>query len=228
MRYAGCAALLTGLSLASGCFQQEAPRLAAPAPAPTSRQQAATVSPSAMPASKELAAALQDSPDPEDRRDAIYEIADAEGNEVESAALIGAALYDPEPGGAPVRGRGVDRPAQRVRRRLAVDCARRSGCASPQDGGRSAGEIGGPNSRFLLQQALGDVDPAVREAAQEMLAEPSGAGSRRQLTVSFSPIESSASFDRSGRARSAISLRAAMKSLPWFTASSAISSPSRR
>ncbi len=37
------------------------------------------------------------------------------------------------------------------------------------------GEIGGPNSRFLLQQALGDVDPAVREAAQEMLAEPSRA-----------------------------------------------------
>ena len=175
MRHADCAAFLAGLSLVSGCFQQEAPRLAAPDPAPTSRQQAETVSPSAMPASKELAAALQDSPDPEDRRDAIYAIADAEGNEVESAALIGAALYDPEPevrlsavqaltglrseSAADWLSIALGDPDARVRR-TAVE---------------ALGEIGGPNSRFLLQQALGDVDPAVREAAQEMLAEPSRA-----------------------------------------------------
>jgi HEAT repeat protein len=172
MRLAGCATFLAGLSLASGCFQQEAPRLAAPTPAPTSRQQAATVSPPAMPASKALASALQDSPDPEDRRDAIYEIADAEGDDMESAALIGAALYDPEPdvrlsavqaltglrseAAADWLSIALGDPDARVRR-TAVE---------------ALGEIGGPNAKFMLQQALGDVDPAVREAAQEMLAEP--------------------------------------------------------
>ena len=175
MRHAGRAAFLAGLSLASGCFQEEAPRLAAPTPAPASRQQAATVPPPATHGTKELAAALQDAPDPDDRRDAIYEIADAEGDEMESAALIGAALYDPEPD---VRLSAVEAltglrsesaadwlsvalgdPDARVRR-TAVE---------------ALGEIGGPNSKFLLQQALGDVDPAVREAAQEMLDEHSRA-----------------------------------------------------
>ena len=175
MRYVGCAAFLAGLSLTSGCFQQEAPRLAAPAPAPTSRQQAETVSPSALPASKELAAALQDSPDPEDRRDAIYEIADAEGNEVESAALIGAALYDPEPdvrlsAVEALTGLRSDSAADWLSIALGDPDARVRRTAV-----EALGEIGGPNARFLLQQALGDVDPAVREAAQEMLAEPSGA-----------------------------------------------------
>ena len=171
---------------------------------------------------------MLDSPDPEDRRDAIYEIADAGGDEMESAALIGPALYDPEPD---VRLSAVEAltglrsessadwlsialgdPDPRVRR-TAVE---------------ALGEIGGRTARFLLQQALGDADAGVREAAQADARRAVVRGSRRQLTVSFSPSVSSASLDGSGRARSPISLRAAMKSLAWFTASSAISSPSRR
>ena len=34
------------------------------------------------------------------------------------------------------------------------------------------GEIGGDTARFLLQQSLLDADDSVREAAQQMLAEP--------------------------------------------------------
>jgi HEAT repeat protein len=167
--------LLIAVLLLSGCFQEEAPRPAVPTAAARSAQAAATALQSEERMEKDLATTLQDAADPEDRRDAIYEIADAEGNEMESAALIGAALYDLEPA---VRLSAVQAltglrnesaadwlvialgdPEARVRR-TAVE---------------ALGEIGGPNARFLLQQALGDVDPAVREAAEEMLGEPSRA-----------------------------------------------------
>ncbi len=173
MKPTGKSTLLVTMLLLSGCFQQEAPRVAVPAPVADSAKQAASAAPPGKRADPDLAARLQNAADPEDRRDAIYEIADAEGNEVESAALIGAALYDPEPevrmsavqaltglrdeSAADWLAIALGDPDARVRR-TAVE---------------ALGEIGGPNARFLLQQALGDVDPAVREAAQEMLGEPS-------------------------------------------------------
>ena len=175
MKAMGTSKLLISVLLVSGCFQQEAPRLAAPTAAPRSTQAAAAALQSEKRVDQDLATTLQVAPDPEDRSDAIYAIADAEGDEVESAALIGAALYDPEPevrlsavqaltglrstSAADWLSIALGDPDARVRR-SAVE---------------ALGEIGGPNSRFLLQQALGDVDPAVREAAQEMLAEPSRA-----------------------------------------------------
>jgi HEAT repeat protein len=173
MKPAGKLDLLLSVLLLSGCFQEEAPRVAVPAPAADTAQKTASASPSGMRADMDFAARLQDAADPEDRRDAIYEIADAEGDEMDSAALIGAALYDPEPdvrlsavqaltglrneSAADWLAIALGDPDARVRR-TAVE---------------ALGEIGGPNARFLLQQALGDVDPAVRETAQEMLGEPS-------------------------------------------------------
>ena len=173
MKPTGKPELLISVLLLSGCFQAEAPRVAAPTAAPRSAQAAATPLRSDEGVEKDLATTLQDAADPEDRRDAIFEIADAEGDEMESAALIGAALYDPEPdvrlsavqaltglhneSAADWLAIALGDPDARVRRTAA----------------EALGEIGGPNARFLLQQALGDVDPAVREAAQEMLDEPS-------------------------------------------------------
>lgn len=172
MKPRGKSDLLIAVLLLSGCFQAEAPRIAALAAVPRSAQAAAPALRSDERVEKNLATTLQDAPDPEDRRDAIYEIADAEGDEMGSAALIGAALYDPEPevrlsavqaltglrneSAADWLAIALGDPDARVRRTAA----------------EALGEIGGPNARFLLQQALGDVDPAVREAAQEMLAEP--------------------------------------------------------
>jgi hypothetical protein len=34
------------------------------------------------------------------------------------------------------------------------------------------GQVGGTSARYLLEQALGDADAGVREAAQQMLEEP--------------------------------------------------------
>jgi HEAT repeat protein len=38
------------------------------------------------------------------------------------------------------------------------------------------GQIGGTSARYLLEQALGDADAGVREAAQQMLEEPEFSG----------------------------------------------------
>ena len=37
---------------------------------------------------------------------------------------------------------------------------------------QALGQIGGTSARYLLEQALGDADAGVREAAKQMLAEP--------------------------------------------------------
>jgi HEAT repeat protein len=38
------------------------------------------------------------------------------------------------------------------------------------------GQVGGASARYLLEQALGDGDAGVREAAAQMLSEPQFAG----------------------------------------------------
>src|SRR5688572_16780740 len=180
MRHAGCGAFLAGLTLASGCFQEAAPRHDTPTDAASVSmdQQAVASNSSDAPAVEaiatvpQLAQQAQEEADPEARREALYLIADA--GEAEDAAVIGQALYDPD---------------EEVRL-AAGEALPGSGAADPRGTG-------------------------VR-------------GKRGQVTVSFRGTASSASLDGSGRTRSAISLRAAMKSLPWLTASRAISSPPRR
>src|SRR5688572_3663619 len=96
----------------------------------------------------------------------------------------------------------------------------------------------------LLFRRLREVEPPVPEGGAIVLRrEPAGHLRKHGAELALDDVDlvhslhykesrraivSSASFAGSGRARSAISLRAAMKSLAWFTASSAISSPSRR
>jgi HEAT repeat protein len=118
---------------------------------------------------------LRDAADPQDRRDAIYEIADVDGDDTASAALIGAALYDPEPD---VRLSAVEA-LTGLRSESAADWLAIALGDPDAHVRRSAtealGQIGGPSSRFLLQQALGDPDPEVRAAAEEVLDEPARA-----------------------------------------------------
>ncbi|HEX9706098.1 MAG TPA: HEAT repeat domain-containing protein [Steroidobacteraceae bacterium] len=167
MRHRDSAGLVMAMALVSGCFQEEAPRLAAPAPVP-----AAIIEPQKEDSAgvADLEDAMRADADPEVRREAIYAIADAD--EPDDAALIGQALYDPDPG---VRLAAIEAltgarsasssdwlsvalgdPDPRIRR-TAVE---------------ALGEIGGETARFLLQQALGDVDADVSEAARQMLDEP--------------------------------------------------------
>jgi HEAT repeat protein len=171
MKPTGKSDLLISVLLLSGCFQAEAPRVAALTAAPRTAQAAAPALRSDERVEKDLATTLQDAADPKGRSDAIYEIADAEG-EMESAALIGAALYDPEPD---VRLSAVQA-LTGLRNESAADWLAIA-LGDPDARVRKTavealGEIGGPNARFLLQQALVDVDPAVREVAREMLDEP--------------------------------------------------------
>jgi len=178
MRHAGCAAFLAGLSLASGCFQAEAPRDAPPAVSTESSvaQRAVARRPVEWPVKgvsttvSQLETVLNEAPDPETRREAVYLIADA--GEADDAALVGQALYDPD---SRVRASAVEAltgiggessadwmlvalgdPDPRIRR-TAVE---------------ALGEIGGNTAKILLQQSLLDADQGVREAAEQMLAEP--------------------------------------------------------
>jgi hypothetical protein len=178
MRRIGYAALLGGLALASGCFQEEAPRRVAPATVATQAAAAPAAAPmrsptkmnEAEPAVSELAESIRQAEDPATRREAVYAVADV--GEADAAAVVGEALTDPD---AEVRmaaieamtgfegtasadwlSTGLGDPDPRVRR-TAVE---------------ALGQIDGATARPLLQQALGDVDPGVREAAQQMLAEP--------------------------------------------------------
>ena len=102
MRHAGCAAVLAGLSVVSGCSQEEAPRHATLKAAPVTvvaqripAQHPVEKPVEELPASvPPLETLLVAAPDPEIRREAVYLVADA--GEVEDAALIGQALYDPD------------------------------------------------------------------------------------------------------------------------------------
>ena len=182
MRYACCAAFLAGLSLASGCFQEAAPRHETPTDVTAvtldqhavSRKSVDAVPVETAATVPQLAKRLQDDADPKVRREALYQIADA--GEAEDAALIGQALYDPDGevrmaavealtgiGGeasANWLSIGLGDPDPRVRR-TAVE---------------ALGQVGGDTARFLLEQALADTDASVREAARQMLGEPGFAG----------------------------------------------------
>jgi HEAT repeat protein len=178
MRHAGWVAFLAGLSVVSGCSQEETPRhvtlKVAPAklvaqrvPAQTIVEKPAQEVPATVPQLEEL---LYEAPDPEIRREAVYLVADA--GEAEDAALVGQALYDPD---------------SRVRE-SAIEALTGIGGESSADwmlvalgdpdphirrtAVEALGEIGGDTAEILLRQSLLDADEGVREAAQQMLDEP--------------------------------------------------------
>jgi HEAT repeat protein len=180
MKPIGKLELLIAVLLVSGCFQEEAPRheatAAVAATAAVSRagmRPAIEIAEDDTASVPELVAMLEDSVDPEVRREAIYAIAD-EADTVD-AAIIGNALYDPD---AIVRLSAVEA-LTGVRSETSADWLSIAlGDPDPlirQTAVEALGEIGGDTARFLLQQALADVDPGVREAAQQMLEEPARA-----------------------------------------------------
>src|SRR5688572_7751065 len=156
MRHAGCGAFLAGLTLASGCFQEAAPRHDTPTDAASVSmdQQAVASNSSDAPAVEaiatvpQLAQQAQEDADPEARREALYLIADA--GEAEDAAVIGQALYDPD---------------EEVRL-AAVEALT---------------GIGGEASADWMLIALGDPDPRIRRTAVEALGEIRGDTSRLLL-----------------------------------------------
>ena len=180
-------ALVGTAILASGCVQGDAPRAKTPAegvaevksPPAVARVAATRAAPAreadTSPPAPLIAQTLRKNPDPEQRREAVYALADADGQS--SAAIIGEALYDPHPhvreaaveamtgiedsAAADWLSLGLGDPDPRVRR-AAVE---------------ALGQIGGDSARFLLQQALEDVDAGVRQAADQMLSEPDFADS---------------------------------------------------
>lgn len=180
MKQIGKLELLISVLLVSGCFQEEASRHEAPAAvASTPAVSRAGMRPvievdeddtASVP---ELVAMLEDSVDPEVRREAIYAIAD--GGKTVDAAIIGEALYDPD---AIVRLSAIEALAG-VRSETSADWLSIAlGDPDPlirQTAVEALGEIGGDTARFLLQQARADVDSRVREAAQQMLDEPAQA-----------------------------------------------------
>jgi len=176
MRHRGIAAFVMGMALLSGCFQEEAPRQEAPIAVSAmttwpqgAPQHAAGLDEEETASVPPLAATLDNSADPDARREALYAIADV--GKSADAAVIGEALYDSNPeirlaavealtgieGGIAADWLSValGDPDPRIRR-TAVE---------------ALGQIGGDTSTFLLQQALADVDLGVREAAQQMLDE---------------------------------------------------------
>lgn len=167
------AGLLGVALLASGCVQGDAPRARNPVTASAAATMPIEAGPREAnehpPAMPELATTIIENPDPAERREAIYAIADAEGPD--RASIIGQALTDPD---AQVRAAAVEAmtgiddgtaadwlsiglgdPDARVRR-TAVE---------------ALGDIRSPSAELLLQQALGDADAGVREAAKQMLDE---------------------------------------------------------
>ena len=178
MRYAGCAAVFAGLWLVSGCSQQETPRHVTlkVAPAKFEAQRVPAKHPVEKPVQEvpatgpRLETLLKEAADPKIRREAVYLVADA--GEVEDAALVGQALYDPD---------------SRVRK-SAIEALTGIGGPTSADwmlvalgdpdphirrtAVEALGEIGGDTAKFLLQQSLSDADEGVREAAEQMLAEP--------------------------------------------------------
>ena len=181
-------ALIGTAVLATGCVPGDAPRTRTPAMEAAKSQQpvkaarAAVVPKPApvrevdtLPPAPVIAETLRKAPDPEQRREAVYALADVDPEN--SAATIGEALYDPD---ARVREAAVEAMTG-IEDGTAADWLS-LGLGDPESRVRRAavealGQIGGENARFLLQQALGDADAGVREAAAQMLSEPEFADS---------------------------------------------------
>lgn len=176
-------ALVGTAILASGCVQGDAPRAGTPATAAPEAQRSteaagvrvelkpATVGEAdASPPAPVIAETLREDPDPEQRREAVYALADADP--ANGAAVIGEALYDPD---ARVREAAVQAMTG-IDDGTAADWLS-LGLGDPEPRVRRAavealGQIGGETAAFLLRQAEQDVDPGVRAAAREMLEEP--------------------------------------------------------
>jgi hypothetical protein len=171
--------LLGAALLVAGCGDGDAPRAATTIPAAHLAQQAPITAPKAgepahadEPAKSvaELATTMIDDPDPGQRRESVYSIADAEG--ADQAAVIGRALTDPDPR---VRTAAIEAMTG-IEDGTAADWLS-IGLGDPEPGVRRStvealGQVGGTSARYLLEQALGDADAGVREAAQQMLEEP--------------------------------------------------------
>ena len=176
-------ALLGTAILVSGCVQGDAPRAGTPATGgleaqPSSKAARVELTPKpapvretdASPAAPVIAETLRKAPDPEQRREAVYALADVDPEN--SAATIGQALYDPD---ARVREAAVEAMTG-IEDGTAADWLS-LGLGDPEPRVRRAavealGQIGGDSARVLLRQALGDADTGVREAAAQMLSEP--------------------------------------------------------
>jgi HEAT repeat protein len=179
---------LVGMAiLAAGCVQGDAPRAGTPAngvadaksPPAVARVAASRAAPApeanTSPSVPMIAETLRKNPDPEQRREAVYALADTDGQS--SAAVIGEALYDPDP---QVREAAVEAMTG-IEDGTAADWLS-LGLGDPDPRVRRAavealGQIGGDSARFLLQQALDDADAGVRETAAQMLSEPEFADS---------------------------------------------------
>jgi len=176
MRPAAVGWLAIGALLAAGCSRWEAPP---PRAASKPRAEAAAVVQSPLPAVAatdepadvvQLAALMREEEDPDVRREAVFDLADA-GTETDTA-LVGQALADPDPG---VRRAAVEALNDDDSDEAVSYLALSLNDADPRvrlDATEALGDIGTPEARAALQQAALDVDPQVRAAAVEMLAEP--------------------------------------------------------
>ena len=178
MRSGDWPAIAVALSLASGCVPGDAPQSPiVNAAAPATEEPARTVQPDPRENTQgvpELSMTMLEHPDPDQRREAVYAIADAEGPD--RAAVIGQALTDQD---ADVREAAVEAMTG-IDDGTAADWLS-MGLGDPEPQVRRAavealGQLGGDTARFLLEQALADADLGVREAAQQMLSEPAFTG----------------------------------------------------
>lgn len=177
MRKVDEAGLIIAVLLASGCFQAEAPRheapaavVARPADPQVGTQPANEMHEESAAGVPELAVMLDNSADPEVRREAIYAIADA--GQSDDVPIIGQSLTDPDSG---VRTAAIEALTGIGDETSADWLSLGLGDPDPrirQTAVEALGVIGGDTARFLLQQALADVDQDVRAAAQQMLDEP--------------------------------------------------------
>jgi HEAT repeat protein len=168
--------LLGAALLVAGCVDGDAPRAAVPVPRPAQQTPIAALRAEepAKPdepakAVPELATTMIEDPDPRQRRESVYSIADAGGDQ---AAVIGQALTDPD---ARVRTAAIEAMTG-IEDGTAADWLS-IGLGDPEPSVRRStvealGQVGGSSARYLLQQALLDADEGVREAAQQMLEEP--------------------------------------------------------
>jgi HEAT repeat protein len=168
-------ALLCAAVFVSGCIQAEAPRPEASPEgnAATTPERRSAVEPHPVerrPQVPELETAMREDPSPDQRREAVYALADADGPD--RAAILGQALTDPD---ARVRVAAVEAMTG-IEDGTAADWLS-IGLGDPEPRVRRAavealGQVGGASAGLLLQQALEDADAGVREAAKQMLEEP--------------------------------------------------------
>ena len=150
--------LLGAALLAAGCVDGDAPRAAATAVVESPALKAPVAVPKSDEPAKpipELARTMIEDPDPVQRRESVYAIADAEY--ADRAAVIGTALTDSNPG---VRIAAVEAMTG-IEDSTAADWLS-IGLGDPDPAVRrttveALGQISGPSSRYLLEQALGDV-----------------------------------------------------------------------